>query len=240
MKIDPEKCTNCGICQPYCTVGVIVENKKGDVREVIEDECVECGVCLRANVCPVEAIYQQELPWPRHVRAEFSNTQVPHTRGSKGGGRGTNEMKANEMTGRFQPGFAGVALEFGRPSVGARFRDIQTMSQALAPLGVRFEPNNALIALMVDNNKGIFDSAVLDEKVLSAILEFIIPVEKLEEVLRKIKEIAPKLRTVFSLDLISRIGEDGSIPPVAIAERVGFKPLPNTKTNLGLGRPDPK
>jgi NAD-dependent dihydropyrimidine dehydrogenase PreA subunit len=239
MKIDPEKCTNCGTCQPYCTVGAIVENKKGEVREVIEDECVECGVCLKANVCPVEAIYQQEITWPRRVRQEFSNPRAIHP-GTKLAGRGTEEMKTNEITGRFQPGFAGIALEFGRPSVGVRFRDVQNVAQALVPLGVQFGQENPVTVLMVDKNKGIFESAILNEKVLSAILEFIIPLEKLEEVLRKIKEMTPKMRTVFSFSLISRIGEDGSIPPVAIAERVGFEPLPNTKTNLGLGRPDPK
>ncbi len=239
MKIEPEKCTNCGTCQPYCTVGAIVENEKGEVREVAEDECVECGVCLRAEVCPVEAIYQQEVAWPRQVRQVFSNPRVIHPT-TKIGGRGTEEMKTNEITGRYQPGFAGVALEFGRPSVGTRFRDIQTMAQALVSLGVQFEQQNPVTALMVDKNKGTFDSAILNEKVLSAILEFIIPLHKLEDVLRKIKEMAPEMSTVFSLNLISRIGEDGSIPSVAIAERVGFRPLPNTKTNLGLGRPDPK
>ncbi len=239
MKIDPEKCTNCGTCQPYCTVGAIMENKKGEIREIIEDECVECGVCLRADICPVEAIYQQELSWPRRVRQEFSNPRVVHP-STKGGGRGTEEMKTNEITGRFQTGFAGVSLEFGRPSVGARFHDIQAMAQALASLGVRFEPNNPVTFLMVDKNKGLFDPAILNEKVLSAILEFIIPLGNLEKVLRKIREMAPKMQTVFTVDLISRVGEDGSIPTLAIAERVGFKPRPNTKTNVGLGRPAQK
>jgi len=38
-----------------------MEDKKGEIREIIEDECVECGVCFRADICPVEAIYPQEL-----------------------------------------------------------------------------------------------------------------------------------------------------------------------------------
>lgn len=236
MKIDPKKCTNCGTCQPYCTVGAIAESGEGEVREVVEDECVECGVCLRADVCPVEAIYQQDLAWPRRVRQEFSNPLIRHP-STNIGGRGTEEMKTNDVTGRFQPGFAGVGLELGRPSIGTRFGDVQTMAQALASLGVQFEPQNPVTALMIDKRKGLLDSQILDEKALSAIIEFIIPLEKLEAVLGKIKEIAPKLKTVVTLDLISRVAEDGSIPTVAIAEGAGFTLRPNTKTNVGLGRP---
>ncbi|MDP3040760.1 MAG: 4Fe-4S binding protein [Deltaproteobacteria bacterium] len=236
MKIDPEKCSNCGTCQPYCTVGAIVESKKREVREVIEDECVECGVCLRADVCPTDAIFQQELAWPRIVRQEFSNPLIRHP-STDIGGRGTEEMKTNDVTGRFQAGFAGIGLEFGRPSVATRFSDVQTMAQALAPLGVQFESQNPVTALMIDKGKGLLKPEVLNEKALSAIIEFIIPLEKLEEVFRKIKEVAPKLKTVITVEMISRVGEDGSIPTLPIAKKVGFTARPNTKTNVGLGRP---
>jgi len=236
MKIDPEKCSNCGACQPYCTVGAIVESRKGEIREVIEDECVECGICLRADVCPTEAIYQQELAWPRIVRQEFSNPLIRHP-STDIGGRGTEEMKTNDVTGRFNAGFAGIGLEFGRPSVGTRFRDVQTMAVALAPLGVQFETQNPVTALMIDKNKGLLKPEVLDEKALSAIIEFIIPLEKMEEVFRKIKEVAPKLKTVITMEMISPVGGDGSIPTLPIAQKVGFTVRPNTKTNVGLGRP---
>ncbi len=236
MKIDPEKCSNCGTCQPYCTVGAIVENKKGKFHEMVQDECVECGVCLRADVCPTDAIFQQELAWPRTLRQEFSNPLIRHP--STGiGGRGTEEMKTNDVTNRFRAGFAGIGLEFGRPNVGTRFSDVQTMAQALAPIGVQFETQNPVTALMIDTSKGLLKPEVLNEKVLSAIIEFIIPLEKLEEVLRKIKEVAPKLKTVVSMAMISRAGQEGLIPTLPIARKVGFTPRPNTKTNVGLGRP---
>jgi hypothetical protein len=49
-------------------------------------------------------------------------------------GRGTAEVKTNDVTGRVKEGEAGFVIEFGRPSVGARFRDIQEMTKALAAL----------------------------------------------------------------------------------------------------------
>jgi hypothetical protein len=73
--------------------------------------------------------------------------------------------------------------------------------------------------------------------VLSAIIELKIPVGKLPEVLAAVKEVSAKIETAFSLDLISRVEPDGTTPVVAIARKAGFSPRPNTKTNVGLGRP---
>ena len=236
MKIDPDKCINCGECQPYCSVSAIRENIELDKREIMEDDCVECGICMRVNICSQDAIYQQELSFPRVVRQQFSNPGARHP--SKSGGRGTEEMKTNDVTNRFKEGFAGVCLEFGRPSVGARFRDIQVMTQRLASssLDLTFEQKNPTTALMIDRQKGLFDPAVLNEKVLSAIIEFVIPLEKLETALKVIKKTAPGLKTVFSLNVISCVYSDGSIPTANLAEQLGFTVRPNTKTNIGLGR----
>jgi hypothetical protein len=73
--------------------------------------------------------------------------------------------------------------------------------------------------------------------VLSAILELKIPLERLKEVLAAVKEASTRIDTAFSLDLISRVDPDGGTPAPAIAEEAGFTPRPNTKTNVGLGRP---
>ena len=42
-------------------------------------------------------------------------------------------------TPRVGEGEVGYTIEFGRPGVGVRFRDIQEMTQALAKLNVHFE-----------------------------------------------------------------------------------------------------
>jgi hypothetical protein len=108
---------------------------------------------------------------------------------------------------------------------------------AMARLGVAFEPNNPVAELIADPQTGKFHEAVLDERVLSAILEFKLPLERLKEVLVAIREVSPKIDTAFSLDLISRVEPDGGTPVLAIAKTAGFTPRPNTKTNVGLGRP---
>jgi hypothetical protein len=42
---------------------------------------------------------------------------------------------------------------------------------------------------------------------------------------------------VFSLGLISLVGPDGKTPIPETAESQGYSIRPNTKTNIGLGRP---
>lgn len=239
MKIDKEKCTGCEECHPYCPVEAIatVDWEGKPVSEIDQDQCVECGCCYkRSSVCPVDAIFMPTLEWPRSIREHFSNPDVKHPLTS-GKGRGTEEMKTNDLTGRYRRGITGVAIEMGRPGVGTSVRDLQTVSMALARLGVEFEPLNPVAALMVDTKTGKFNEDVLQERVLSAIIEFKIETGRLKGVLAAIKEIARQIDTVFSLDLISRVDADGGIPTTTIALEAGYSPRPNTKTNVGLGRP---
>ena len=237
MRIDKEKCIGCEECHPYCPVGAIRPAEEGSVSEIDQEACVECGCCFkRSAVCPVDAIYMPKLEWPRCLREYFSNPAVKHP-STTGHGRGTEEMKTNDVTGRFLRGEIGVALEMGRPGVGTSFRDMQTVAMTIARLGVEFESQNPVAELMADPKTGKFNDAVLNERVLSAILELKIPVGKLRDVLEAIKEVSAKIDTAFSLDLISRVEADGTTPAVAIARGAGFSPRPNTKTNVGLGRP---
>ena len=153
-------------------------------------------------------------------------------------GRGTEEMKTNEVTGRFKPGWVGMALEAGRPIAAATFRQVQEIAVALAGTGlVEFETCNPITQMMKDNRTGYFREDILDERVYSAILEFSVPVERLAEVLALCKEIAAKTSTVFSLDVSSVTlgGQDQAVRE--IMEGAGFSVRPNGKVNLGLGRP---
>ena len=234
MLIDSEECSGCGQCIPYCPVGAI--SMDDDVSEIDFGECTECGNCLRMADCPVDAIRQQELDWPRTIRSIFSD---PLTIAKESGisGRGTEEMKTNEVTGRFQFGFAGIAIEFGRPILGARFYDIEKVARAVSTLGVEYEKENPTTSLMSDPGIGKFKDDVLSEKVLSAILEFKLDLKKLPELFEVLKKVSKTIETVFSLDLATRVNPDGSIPTAPIIEAAGLWIAKNGKTNIGLGRP---
>ena len=45
VKLNKDKCTNCGLCQAQCKV---------DIKTVGDRECISCGECI--DVCPVNAI----------------------------------------------------------------------------------------------------------------------------------------------------------------------------------------
>jgi len=205
------------------------------VYVIDEDECVECSVCLRSGCCPADALYQPALTWPRTVRKNFSDPLKIHPE-TRIPGRGTEEMKTNEVTGRYRRGTYGMAFELGRPGVGARFHDVQKVAQALAALGIAFEENNPVTKLMVDRKTGRINPEVLNEKVLSAIVEFLLPAERLPEVLAAVDRVAQEIDTVFSGDIISRVGEDGDVPYVRALQGRRFLSI-NGKSNLGLGKP---
>ena len=98
------------------------------------------------DVCPTAAFEPDELAWPRVVRRAFSDPRVPHE--STGvEGRGTEEVKTNDVSGRVKVGEVGFTIEFGRPGVGARFHEIQEMCWALARAGVAFEKKNPITSL---------------------------------------------------------------------------------------------
>lgn len=236
MRIDEVACTGCGECVPYCPVGAIVPDD--GVMAVDQDACVECGTCMRAAPCPSEAIYRppEAFQWPRSVRTAFSDPLVPHKETGVRG-RGTEEVKTNDVTGRVKKGRVGMALEFGRPGVGTDFHDVEMMTTALAKLGVNFEPNNPLTFLMEDTRTGMIRSEVKGERVLSAIVEFETDPSKLPEIVPAVLEVARELKTVFSWCAITRLGPDKQIPVMGMLRDLGLQPRINAKVNVGLGRP---
>ena len=262
MKIDPDKCVACGNCVPVCPMGAISIEPAIGRATINTDECVECFACYRGmskehlnplmvravrrvaklfrfrfdpepDICPTDAIVPQELAWPRIVRRAFSDPQVPHE--STGiHGRGTAEVKTNDVTQRVKDGEAGFVVEFGRPGVGARFGDIQRVTTALAQLGVEFEANNPVASLMTDRSRGLIREDILNEKILSAIVEIKAPIERVTAVLQSIKILAREVDTVISVGVSTRCDLAGNDLLGEILEREGY-PVYRGKTNLGLG-----
>lgn len=237
MQINQETCIACKKCIPVCPVEAILFDKEEKKVFIEYEQCVECGVCYRYGVCPTDSFVEEKLAWPRAIRAGLSNPLLvdPNTRIP---GRGTEEMKTNDITGRFKPGYLGIAVEMGRPGTGASFVDIEKVAQRIATHGVVFTPENPVTFLMVDKKTGKINPEVMNERVLSGIIEFEIPVEKADAVLNEIKQVAEEIDTVFSLDVISYIEEDGKLVMLDIMKNNGIHPSPNGKNNIGMGRPE--
>lgn len=236
MYIEQDLCTNCAKCIPTCPVDAIYVDRMTKHVAIDQELCVECGVCWRSGVCEQAALKRPELTWPRTIRAALSDPLIvnPETRIP---GRGTEEMKTNDVTGRYRRGYIGMAAELGRPGIGASFVDIQTVAQACAQHGVTFCPQNPVTHLMTDISTGDLNPEVLGERVLSGIIEFEVELEHAPALLETLRRVSSEIDTVFSLDIISLVEPDGTVPMFSMLAQAGFTPSPNGKNNVGLGRP---
>jgi NAD-dependent dihydropyrimidine dehydrogenase PreA subunit len=243
MKID-DSCIRCRQCIPYCPVAAIVYDGKKDLVYVDQDECVECGVCMKSEICPVKAFIQPELKWPRTMKAKWSSVVYVHPE-TNIQGRGTDEMKTNDVTGRFRPGEVGFALELGRPSTGARFGEAEKLTTVLARLGVQFEPMNPLTGF-IDTETGRFleswfghalDDEFRNTKVMTFIIEFKVAEERMLQVIEAIRRVSREIDTVMSVGLIVKCDGSGGIPIKPKLDKEGIRYYINGKTNVGLGRP---
>jgi len=211
---------------------IVVKDKK----VVIDYEaCVECGVCLRFGICQEDAIKQvDEIPYPRILRAVFSDVLQTHDVTGVGG-RGTEEMKTNDVTNLFKAGEIGFSIELGRPGVGAYLSELEKVIQKVTRMGFPFAPDNPVYPLVVDHKKGSLRPEILKEKVLSAIAEFIVPYEKALDVIEELGQfLNDDLETVATMSVIIRADQDGDIPFLEELRKGGHKPYPNGKVNIGL------
>ena len=139
MRISKSRCVGCGNCVAVCPVSAISIGDDG-LAVVDSDQCVECFTCYRGlsterlnptlirtvrrvlgwfrlrfdpepDICPTSAIEPEELTWPRVVRRAFSDPLVSHE-ATGVHGRGTEEVKTNDVTGRVSVGECGMTVEF--------------------------------------------------------------------------------------------------------------------------------
>jgi hypothetical protein len=78
---------------------------------------------------------------------------------------------------------------------------------------------------------------ILNEKVLSAIIEIKTTLEKIPEFLQTLEKVQKKVDTVISVGVASKCLPAGSIPHEEWVKKAGYTLSPNGKTNIGLGRP---
>jgi len=235
--INKELCTGCGVCLKYCTVAAV--RLKDEIAVVDQNLCTECYVCLRHQICPVDAYEPVELKTfyqkMQHVLSDpvetFDTTGVT--------GRGTEEVKTNDVTGRVIRGEVGVCIDMGRPGLGVYLRDVEKVAMAVAKAGVALADaeHTPLAQLMADLTTGKLKEDCLDTRFLSIIIEGKCREDQVHDLLLALKKVETEIDTVFSLGLMIRVDEKGQTKALDCLDELGIAKPVRGKVNVGLGRP---
>jgi ferredoxin len=228
--IDHSLCVGCRLCVPLCPMGAIsMSSKKASIDP---NECAECGTCGRSHICPVDAIKRVELGWPRVLRATFSNPGATH-KSTGVGGRGTEGIKTNDSQSRYTRDDIGVFVELGRPVMGARFSDVERVVKKFRAHGYEVLAENPISELIDDPSTGALKPEILNEKIISCVVEFLLPNSAADELMAMVQELSQEVESIFNLSVALRAEQDGRS---RLEELFGpdIFHLPNAKVNLGL------
>lgn len=238
-KINNELCTGCETCIPYCTANAFKKAENQKKVCVDQDNCTKCNVCVRENVCPFGAI--EDVSYDEFV-SEFQHILSDPTVSSKGSnvpGRGTEEMKTNDVTGRYKKNEYGVCIDMGRPGIGCRLRDVEKVTMAVVAAGLELEGPDVspLAKVMTDVKTGKIREDMLDTNLLSIIVEGTCPMDKIGGILKALQKVEKEINTVFSLGIVSRVDEEGNTPLLDTLDELDIPRPVRGKLNVGLGRP---
>jgi len=237
--VNKELCTGCWSCILYCPVGALKKNEDETMTYIDQDICTKCNVCIRNQVCPFEAI--EEQPYD-NFKSEFQHLMsdpTVTTEGTDVPGRGTEESKTNDVTGRFKKHEFGICIDMGRPGIGCKLRDAEKVAMAIVRAGVKLEGPEAtpIAKIMTDLKTGKLRDDLLDTNVLSIIIEGKCSIEKLPDVIKALKDVEKQIDTVFCLGIVARVDENGNTPMFDILKELNIPRPFRGKINVGLGRP---
>ncbi|MDI6772120.1 MAG: 4Fe-4S dicluster domain-containing protein [bacterium] len=237
-RVNMELCTVCGSCISCCPVGAI--SLRDEEAFIDQHLCTECYVCIRNEVCPLGAI--ETVPLASYVRQLQHILSDPTETTAQTGvpGRGTEEAKTNDVTGRFKKGEVGVCIDMGRPGIGCYLGDVERVAMAVAAAGLTLAEaeHNPLAQLMTDLKTGeLRDDLELNTHFLSAVIEGKCPLEALPSVMTALMRVEKEIDTVFSLGLAVRVDEKGYSPVLDTIKQLGLPDPIRGKVNVGLGRP---
>jgi hypothetical protein len=144
-------------------------------------------------------------------------------------------MKTNDVTGNFRRGEIGFSIELGRPGVGAYLKDLEKVVQKVTSMGVTFAKDNPVIPLITDPSSGSLRPEILGEKVLSAIVEFVVDTTRALDFIEELQRyLDAELNTVATMSVIARADGDGNSDFLERLIKHGQQPYPNGKVNIGM------
>ncbi len=233
--IDRRVCIGCIPFVSLCPMGAIMYNSSINKCGILHDECTECGVCMRSNLCPKNAIKPGQLKFPRTLREAYSNPLAEHDTGVRG--RGEEGIKTNDSKEHIKQGKFGVVIEVGRPALGTRFKEVEKIVMKFASMGYFLTNDNPVVNIIKDMHTGEFKPEVLNEKVISCLLVYSFDAqrERVNELQHILNELDSVVKTGFNVCLALRGGQEGMSPINELFGKNQFR-LPWVKVNIGMAK----
>jgi len=226
MKVN-ETCVGCEACLPYCTQGAIfMEEARASVNR---DLCVECGVCIDSEICPVSA-FEEDPDDLAAFKRPFGRLLAKHTDSktvTKGSGY---DVKTNDANPKLPADKMVMRLEINRPRGGLKFGDIERMRAEMERLGWNPKVGSRARSIRGDG----LSEKMAGQRILTCHLEVILDPEKIPQIVRDATQF------VNAHDLWVSINVAGVAAMIdrtqAVLKDAGVYMEPVAKVNLGLGR----
>jgi NAD-dependent dihydropyrimidine dehydrogenase PreA subunit len=177
MKVN-QTCTGCEACLPYCPQGAISMTEEMQAA-VNRDLCVECGVCIDTDICPVSAFEEDQDETAKYKRS-FGRLLSKHLDLRDVVTDSPYDVKTNDVTGKIPESRVVMRLELNRPGGGLTFRDAKQMGAEMQRLG--WNPDISSRSLNIDEDR-LTDRA-LDQRILTCHLEMVLDPEKVPDAVK--------------------------------------------------------
>lgn len=227
MKVN-DTCTGCEACLPYCPHGAIFMTEEMQAA-VDRDLCVECGVCIDTDICPVSA-FEEDQDETAKFKKSFGRLLSKHLDPKNVAKESAYDVKTNDVTGKIPECMVVMRLELNRPGGGLKFRDVEQMGAEMQRLGW----NSDISSRSLNVREYRFAEQALEQRILTCHLELVLDPEKVPDA------VMDATRFVTEHNLWVSINVAGLAETIDRTQKVlkaaGLKMEPVAKVNLGLGR----
>ncbi|MEW6672952.1 MAG: hypothetical protein AB1427_14700 [Thermodesulfobacteriota bacterium] len=227
MNVSPV-CTGCEACLPYCPHSAIFMTQEAQAA-VDEDLCLECGVCIDTDICPVCA-FEESPGDAARFKKSFGRLLSKHLNLRHAVKESAYDVKTNDVTGKLPENRVVMRLELNRPGGGLSFREVGQMGAEMQRQG--WDPR--ISSRSLNMNEGRPADGVPQERILTCHLELVLDPEQIPAAVQDAARFVAEHGLWVSINVAGRLA---AIDRTRNAlQGAGVKVEPVAKVNLGLGR----
>ena len=191
--------------------------------------CVECGVCIDADVCPVSA-FEEEQDETAAFKRSFGRLLSKHLDPKNIGKESPYDVKTNDVTAKIPENKVVMRLEINRPGGGLTLREVRNMVAEMQQRGWQADISSR--TLNIDENRSL--GHLLEQRILTCHLEVVLDPEQVPDIVRDATRIVNEQHLWVSINVAGLADTIDRTRDVLKAGGLSMEPV--AKVNLGLGR----